>query len=439
MTGKASTATKLATGRTIDITGDITAEAVTFDGSSNISISASVTDDSHAHTYSNLTSIPTSFPPSSHTHVSADITDATSANTASTIVERNSSGGFSAGTISAALSGNASTATKLATSRTIDITGDITATAQSFDGSANIAITASVNNNSHTHTSANISDATSANTGSTIVERNSSGGFSAGTISATLSGTHNGNLVPSSGTNRSQGAYGVYDSYKIAHIWGMGTGFKIPNDGSNFGTLYGMAYKHVNNLTGSTMAGGHQIVFSSNGTPGAAIGLGGNIWTKGTIYENSKALDTLYADIGHNHTGTYALAAHNHSYLSSSGGTLGGNLLVSGYISSTGNITAYGTTSDIRIKENVVKIDNALDKVNQISGYTFNYIGDDNSMTGVIAQEIEKVLPQVVYETEELQPDGTPTKAVRYGNIVGLLIEAIKDLKAEVDELKKAR
>ena len=92
-------------------------------------------------------------------------------------------------TFSGALSGNATTATTLATARTIDITGDITATAVAFDGSADIAISAQVNNNSHTHTSANISDATSANTANMIVERDGSGNFSAGTITADLSGT----------------------------------------------------------------------------------------------------------------------------------------------------------------------------------------------------------------------------------------------------------
>ena len=100
-----------------------------------------------------------------------------------------------------------------------------------------------------------------------------------------------------------------------------------------------------------------------------------------------------------------------------------------------GDITAFGTVSDRNRKENIVKIENALDKVSQISGYTFNYIGDDTPMTGVIAQELEEVLPEVVYETES--PDGIQSKAVRHGNIVGLLIESIKELKAEIEELKK--
>ena len=107
----------------------------------------------------------------------------------------------------------------------------------------------------------------------------------------------------------------------------------------------------------------------------------------------------------------------------------------SGSLVTEGDITAFGSVSDRNRKENIVKIDNALEKVAQISGYTFNYIGDGTPMTGVIAQELEEVLPEVVYETES--PDGTQSKAVRHGNIVGLLIESIKELKAEIDELKK--
>jgi hypothetical protein len=107
----------------------------------------------------------------------------------------------------------------------------------------------------------------------------------------------------------------------------------------------------------------------------------------------------------------------------------------SGNFVAGGDITAFGGVSDRNLKENIVKIDNALEKVSKISGYTFNYIGDDTPMTGVIAQELEEVLPEVVYETES--PDGIQSKAVRHGNIVGLLIESIKELKAEIEELKK--
>lgn len=88
-------------------------------------------------------------------------TDATSANTASKIVARDSSGNFSAGTVTAALSGNASTASRWATARTISLTGDVTGSA-SIRGDANASITATVANNSHDHTIDNVTGMQSA-------------------------------------------------------------------------------------------------------------------------------------------------------------------------------------------------------------------------------------------------------------------------------------
>jgi len=105
-----------------------------------------------------------------------------------------------------------------------------------------------------------------------------------------------------------------------------------------------------------------------------------------------------------------------------------------GTIVATGDITAFGSFSDISRKENIKKIENALDKIEQISGYTFNYIGDDTRVSGVIAQEVEEVLPEVVYDTIDNQ--GNDTKAVRYGNMMGLIIEAIKELRQEIETLK---
>ena len=100
-----------------------------------------------------------------------------------------------------------------------------------------------------------------------------------------------------------------------------------------------------------------------------------------------------------------------------------------GGIYATGNITAY---SDITLKENIEVIPNALEKVQEIRGVTFTRKDDtsDKRYSGVIAQEIEQVLPEVVETNEE------GTKSVAYGNMVGLLIEAVKELKQEVEDLK---
>lgn len=103
---------------------------------------------------------------------------------------------------------------------------------------------------------------------------------------------------------------------------------------------------------------------------------------------------------------------------------------MSGNMTAAGNVTAY---SDIRLKENIEVIPNALEKVKQIRGVTFTRNDQDDKEarhTGVIAQEVEKVLPEVISE------DNLGIKNVAYGNMVGLLIEAVKELKQEVDDLK---
>jgi hypothetical protein len=100
---------------------------------------------------------------------------------------------------------------------------------------------------------------------------------------------------------------------------------------------------------------------------------------------------------------------------------------VDGTIRAEGDVIAY---SDARVKENVHTIDNALDKVTQLRGVSYNKIGETEEKIGVIAQEIEKVLPQVVQE------DAEGMKSVAYGNIVGVLIEAIKEQQKQIDELK---
>ena len=94
-----------------------------------------------------------------------------------------------------------------------------------------------------------------------------------------------------------------------------------------------------------------------------------------------------------------------------------------------GNVTAY---SDARLKKNIKVIENALEKVNKISGYTFERTDVDvGSQTGVIAQEVINVLPEAVSTTH----GGMYT--VAYGNMVGLLIESIKELNSQVKSLKE--
>ena len=94
-----------------------------------------------------------------------------------------------------------------------------------------------------------------------------------------------------------------------------------------------------------------------------------------------------------------------------------------GNFTASGNVTAY---SDERLKENVETIEGALDKVSQMRGVMYDK--DGHRGTGVIAQEMQQVMSEVVEEGEYL--------SVAYGNLVGVLIEAVKELKEEIEELK---
>ena len=100
-----------------------------------------------------------------------------------------------------------------------------------------------------------------------------------------------------------------------------------------------------------------------------------------------------------------------------------------------GNVTAFGSPSDIRLKENIRRIDAPIEKVQQLEGVTFQYKKTGAKSTGLIAQQLLKVLPEVVYEEVDLE-SGERHYAVRYGQVVGLLVEAIKDQQQQIDLLK---
>jgi hypothetical protein len=176
------------------------------------------------------------------------------------------------------------------------------------------------------------SNATNANTASTIVARDASGNFSAGTITANISGTT---------TNA--------------------TNVAITNDTTSTTTHY---------------------LYMGTGTSG----------NNPTKVSNSKL--------------TFQPST--------------GNLIVAGDVTSS---------SDIRLKTNILQITNALSKVDSIRGVSFDM--DGKRRTGVIAQEVEQVLPEVIGK------DSQEYLTVSYGNLAGLFIEAIKELNAEVKQLKE--
>ena len=156
----------------------------------------------------------------------------------------------------------------------------------------------------------------------------------------------------------------------------------------------------------------------------------------GTVTGQVKFNDNVHLDFG---TGNDAEIYHNGSHLyfdmnadddiifrdgNSSNATRFTFDTSSGNFTATGNITAY---SDAALKSDITTIDNALEKVSNMRGVFFNKDGERG--TGVVAQEVQKVIPEAVFE-------GGEYLSVAYGNLVGVLVEAIKDLKTQVEELK---
>ena len=266
-------------------------------------------------------------------------------------------------------SGNAATATKLATARTIALTGDVTGSV-TFDGTANASITAVVVDDSHNHAISNVT------------------GLQAALDGKAASGHTHANMYQMDGVNtgwfRTTGGNGWYNETYAGGI-------------HMTDSTYVRTYNNKQFLCNDVMR-----------IEGASPQV--QLWDS-----DHSILRYLYADGG------------SIGFLTSAGGwaLMNDN---SGNTVSTGNVTAY---SDIRLKKDIELIPNALDKVLALRGVTYERIDSGERQTGVIAQEVQAVLPEAVMEGN----DEDKTLSVAYGNLVGLLIEAIKELKAEVEEL----
>ena len=186
------------------------------------------------------------------------------------------------------------------------------------------------------------------------------------------------------------------------------------------------------NNTGSGGAGGNVNISSGDGGSGIIL-LKFN-------YSNLKIYNTIYsndATFGYRNTNTTFIPSivqlnTGQTYINSLAQYINFNfgndnkckMDSSGNLILNGDIFIY---SDGRIKENVTTITSALDKVNELSGITYNIINKSKREIGVIAQEVELVLPEVIKEEDGL-------KTVAYPNMVGLLIEALKELNDKVDQ-----
>ena len=138
------------------------------------------------------------------------------------------------------------------------------------------------------------------------------------------------------------------------------------------------------------------------------------------------------------------------SSLSSTGLLVGGSATITGTLGVTGDITSQA--SDKRLKENIITITSALDKVNKLNGVYFNFTDEANKLNknlsknrqvGFLAQEIQSVLPEIVKPAPfDIDSDGNSISGenyltIHYEKVVPLLLQAIKELKFELDEVKK--
>ena len=298
----------------------------------------------------------------------------------STVVQRNSSGYIFANYINTSDNVVTSGITDIVVKTSNDFHRSANAvTVRSFlnvaDGATNVT-----NNNQLTNGAGyttNVGDITGVTAGSGI-----SGGGTSGTVTINHSDTSSQSSVNNSGATVIQDV--TLDTY--GHVTGLG---------SHTLTLANLGY------TGATNA---------------------NYITNNNQLTNGAGYTTNTGDI------TGVTAGTNLNGGGSSGGvTLN---LDSTITVTTVNAGTVNTTSDERAKDDITRITGALDKVKQLGGYSFTLKATDEKSSGVIAQEIQKVMPELVR-----QDDGG-FLSVQYGNMVGLLIEAIKEQQAQIDELK---
>ena len=187
----------------------------------------------------------------------------------------------------------------------------------------------------------------------------------------------------------------------------------LPIDGGTINTL-----PVARGGTGATDAGTARSNLSVPSTTGSGASGTWAINITGNAATATSATSATSATTATNATQLGGVAASGYALLS--GATFTGNL----------NAPAFFYTSDMRVKNNIETITDALAKVNSMRGVSFDWANGMGSAVGVIAQEVQEVVPQAVSS----QPDGLLN--VAYGNLVGVLIEAIKELSAKVEALE---
>lgn len=210
-------------------------------------------------------------------------------------------------------------------------------------------------------------------------------------------------------------------------------------------SVYGIS---VSGNAGSATQVNTSITFNNAGT-GAASGTTFNGSTARTISYNTIGAPSI---TGANASGTWAISVTgtaSNVNITNDNTSTGVHYLYMGtaisggaitkvastkltFTPSTGDLTASGnitSSSDIKLKTDLVKIENALDKVSRLTGYVYTRKDTGQKQTGLIAQDVMSELPEAVSTSGEYL-------SVAYGNLMGLIVEAIKELKDEVEVLR---
>ena len=243
--------------------------------------------------------------------------------------------------------------------------------------------------------SGNATSATTATTATNVTVADESSDTSCNVLFTTAA---TGDLAPKSGTNL------TFNSSSGALT---ATSF--------VGDLTGDVTGDVNAATFDTGVGGVVVT-------GIATATGFKVGAAISITDDAISATRFHGD-GSNLTGIDATT------LTDSGGNIKVQANPNGIvITGIATATDFDSTSDERLKTNIQVVDGALDKVNRLRGVSFEWKESGEPSYGVIAQELESVLPELVH--------GDDPKRVNYNGIIGVLIESIKELSARVDELE---
>jgi len=302
--------------------------------------------------------------------------------------------GSSLGTItSAGYSGKAATATALATARTI---GGV-----SFDGTGNITLPG-VNAEGNQNTTGNAATATALTSGNKTITGDLT--VNGDTVTFSSANADDPNVIIQNTTNDAQGARLTFKKHRgVDAVDGDNIGeieFWGYDDGTPSEQIYGKILTEIHDATSGQESGQMNFVVASHDG-------GQNTGLKLTGGSVDNEVDV---EIGRGAASVTAVQ---------------GLLTAAGTITGSADVIAY---SDEKLKENVKTLDGK--KVLEMRGVSFDRIDTGKASSGVIAQEIEKVAPELVID------DGN-YKGVAYGNLVGYLIEAIKDQQKQIDELKE--